>query len=549
MAIFEVIPNVAGSESKAMEPCCSKSGVNVIVALPTSLQIELFTKWCKIKDITLLDSALCCQDHRTALLSMWKAPHCTLGHHETQTIDVSEDFANWIACRELKVSCEVNLPEDLSDKVTWHGFFAATRTTLQAIKYPSDFRCQSMSSVDTIASMNYFVDRVATCADLTELTMFRVDPNQVDIRPVLTNCSKLKTLRLLFAYGLDLKSIHELGESIDHLDICFYRPNQGRPSTWEEYVEAKQPIKYTPTSTLRKFQCLFASVDDFQPLITFLWSSTGLRELYIDGVSWSDIAGLLGRCPELTTVRVNDSYADFEMNMDEEIDYVIARARNLRYLQLVLRSRGPLFSERQVLTLLRGCLKLVALVLHDFNTIQWVVDDQPLPLPKDPATPSSSCLQVLHVTAISTPSLREVLALCPHLAELGIAQPEELSHVVDLVVSHNVRRLLIVLPEDSDCALLLPLKNLEALHLSNCTTLTSVQLLQIAKNNPRLSSLVVNDCVSITIDILDDLVSELRELKELVLSDGEDSEREKGLLEELRESCPLLKTARVELSK
>ena len=59
---------------------------------------------------------------------------------------------------------------------------------------------------------------------------------------------------------------------------------------------------------------------------------------------------------------------------------------------------------------------------------------------------------------------------------------------------------------------------------------------------------MVHDCVSITIDILDDLVSELPELKRLVLSDGVTPERE-TLLEELREPCPMLKDAKVSLAK
>jgi len=520
-----------------MEPCQIKSGMDAIMALPTSLQIDLFTKWCKLKDIALLDSALCREDQRSALVSTWREPHCIFGHYETRVLDVSENLANWIAHRELKLSCKVSVPEDLSNEVLWHRFFTSTRTTLRAIKYPSDFGVQSMNLDEAVSSMNYFVDMVATCTSLTELTFSPFNPDKVDICPILVSCSKLKNLNLLSAHGLDLKSIHALGHSIEALDISFYRPQSDQAS-----LSAMEP-----TNMLRKFRCFFSSIVDFQPLITFLWSSTGLRELYIDGVCWSDITGLIGRCPELTTVRVNDTYADYESNMDEEVDYVIARGKNLRYLQLVPRTSGILFSEREVLKLLRGCLQLVALVLHEFNTIHWVLDKSPLPLPREPSSPCSSCLQVFHATTISTANLREVLVLCPHLVELGIAESEEMQHVIDLVVEYSVRRLLVELPEDFDCGLLLRLKNMESLHLTGCATLTSVQLLQVAKNNPTLTSLVVYGCFSITIDIIDDLASELSALKRLVLSDGESSVRD--LSEELRETCPQLKKALVELSK
>lgn len=202
-----------------------------------------------------------------------------------------------------------------------------------------------------------------------------------------------------------------------------------------------------------------------------------------------------------------------------------------------------LLTDEQVLLVLRASPQFVVLVLFDMRTDLWLNKQRPLPAPVQTASPSVSGLQTLHVRTMKLSVLRKVFALCPHLVELGITDPEDLSALVALITEKKVRRLHLQLSMAQSCRPLLNLRGLEFLHLFNCTELTCEMLLAIAMQNTDLQYIRIYDCENYCGQYLEQLVSTCPKLHTLHIDDG--SENREDVCARLKSLHPHLRKVHV----
>jgi len=427
-------------------------------------------------------------------------------------------------------------------------FFESTGQTIPHLTYTELFAAV-MRPEKPEGTEERFFNMALQCPNLHTLETHEVPWKEGGLREMLTRCEKIKHLKLNFASKVDMLAINEC-EHIETLEMHYYeaamKKDYSRSRRFhhdDDYV----PQRFKDTHTLRKLIFFSPSMDcNLEFLANFITANKGLRELYVDRLGYYDMTFAAYCCKELTALRANLSLHELDGPLDDEEDLpnIIDNTKNVRYLQLSSeQSEMDLLTDEQVLLVLRACPQYVVLVLFDMRTELWLNDEYPLPVPVQTASPSVSGLQTLHVRTMKLPVLRKVIALCPHLTELGITDPEDLSAFVALITEKKIRRLHLQLPMAESCRPLLNLRGLEFLHLFNCTELTCELLLAIAMQNTDLQYIRIFDCENYCDQYLDQLVSTCPKLHTLHVDNG--SENREGVCARLKALHPHLRTVHV----
>jgi hypothetical protein len=505
-----------------------------ILELPSYLQIDLFTKWVHLKDIAILDSALCSTISRKPFLNAWKQQHCVFANHSADHIRLSESFAAWVAKRDVRIACEVIFGDEEVLEPALDDFFATTSSTVRKLGYS-----EMMAMNSRFGTVDAFVKKACACSELTTLILVKVPLRDGDLREVLTKCTKLKTLKLMLADSVDLMAVHQCGRKLESLEMEYYRPNS--ETDFHPGADLRK-VQIENSGTLKKIVFLeghkYGDWWDF--LINFIGVNGGLRELHVDCLSWFDITDVIQNCLQLTTLR-----ADLDLRESQEglgsvydIPFLIENAKSIRYLQLG-NQRTEFVMEAQILKLIQNCPHYVMLSLCDMQYDMWLDKERALPTPVQTASPTTSGLQALHLHTLSIAALREVLMLCPHLTELGLLQPVELDRTVSLIVTYRVRRLHLKLAAPQTCSALLALSGLDFLHLFHCAELTGEDVIVIVRNNPDLTHLRLINCKKLNARYVIEIVQACPKLQTLYMSNGYDNLD--GECEKLRSFSPSLK--------
>lgn len=302
-------------------------GICGILALPSPLQIELFSEWLGLADLGRLDSAICNTIHRKAVLNLWEDEHCIFRPKEELLL--GEYFAAWVGNRRLKIERKLSVPEFVSETEACKTFFEATGNFLPMLVYPGNFIFQSLSSAESVSSMKSFVDRASTCANLKELIMVRINMNKVSLKTVLENCTQLKSLRLMFAECLNFQELNQFGRYLEHLDLIAY----GGKACPEEIPPNTDYRVFTKTSTLKKLSCLCLPPGfDRARLAGFICANVGLQELELDTFELHHVFWFLESCRELLALRVNVG-RDVGLDDEDDVEQLVEGMQRMKYLR------------------------------------------------------------------------------------------------------------------------------------------------------------------------------------------------------------------------
>ena len=499
-----------------------------------------------IKEIGLLDSALCSHTHRTSFLNAWKEEQCVFADE----VFVTDLFATWVVKRNIRFSI-LAVPESLMLGGLHDSFFQTTCSSVTKLKYPrivikDDAIQQQMATPQIVLCSKRLIEKASTCTTLQSLIVSRIDMSKVDLRAVLTNCKNLKTVMLRFANFIDLDTLHKYGTNIETLDLS--------------HCDACAPIRIgadsssaAVTTNLRKLTMRHSyDPEVHENIAKFICAHGGLQELCVVDFDFTDIACILRSCPLLTTLsavlRCDFDDIDAAGNVRtltlDNAQFLIKHMQNMRYLHLCQRFTAKFISDKLLLVLLRGCRELVVLITGE-NADQPYLTERTPPVATaistnnsnttettSPATSSTTAstpsgpvicaLQELRVDSISAKTLSQVLHLCPSLADLGIDGFEDVSEFEDTVqiVRHTkIHKLALYVPSESRLHNIHLLHDLHSLTLLNAEGLTDPGVRTIAQNNPLLVDLTLEECHQVSTAAICELVTSCTRLLSLNILD------------------------------
>lgn len=420
--------------------------------LPTSLQVELFTKWLPLEAIGNLDSAVCAGEVRDE--------SCVFKNFGIQSIQ----FMKWVPIRSVKLlraALARNAPENVLP-----NYFSATGRWIETV------------SISELQDTGVLLEVAACCPNLKKLILRHADFSSVNVTAVLMNCPHLEHLDLAGAINVSaetIKCINYFGSTLHTIDFsgCFF----------EGTLDG---------TTLRANRTVHKLVAKSQGeggfLIPFIRHCHALNDLTVGGICFADVLLILAGCRSIRIMAV-------EMQIDglatsEQVDRLIPLAQGLSRLHMCSSARSSIFSDHSLVRIVQACHNLEVFWAYRGNDdiFRRVCGDcKTLP------TTNTSRLQSLHVLTIEPGTLYSILGVCTGLRDLRIVSclnwdaSENVASAFAAICKSKVDRLLLRNCQSLPSSCFPLLKCLKRLVVCDANLLTDSAVCEFARNNPHLA--------------------------------------------------------------
>lgn len=495
----------------------SHSTFDMFLNLIPALQVEMLVHWLTMKDVGMLDSALCSKMYRESFLKILGDDHCIFEH--TPELFYGGHI-EWIIEKKLKVS-NAKLPYYF-DRDFQSQFLQTTGKSLRKLFVPDVKYLRQESLTNNIVS-----ELSSWCTNLEELVFTDCNLSNTDVCSVLQHLPRLRHLDLHKCRNLTGAMVVNINQNAKQLETIIFSD-----CSIVDDIPPNTLVRHHKIHTIEVIN--LGRVDK---LVPFLLQCSSLRVLHVDNIHLADLLLIL---TERTTIR--SLFASLKTSphlTQSEFETLIGHMKHLKILQLYLPqwegTWGPLF-DKQLLHVVHHCPQLRMLLAshipHRYVHSEYgfgLTESIPNTQSADKIHGAQSQLQTLVVSTIAVNTLQSLLLCCPQLTTFkiklpgGSGEPVQWPEIMTAISKSNIKSLDLGFCDDLQGKDVLLLQNMSSLSLT-FADLKHTAVVKLIGRNLHLRKLNLVYCCNLTHRTLMYIVDKCKDLEELRFNnlDGND---------------------------